>query len=129
MEGKKELKAEGKYLVLYDGFCKLCSGWVQWIIRRDRMRRITFMPLQQAALQEPDLTDRDAVVLRIGEKQYEGSEAVLRIALRLSFPWPLMGIFFLLPSFLREGMYRVLARNRLKWFGERDSCHLPTCVL
>ena len=129
MEGKKQLKAEEKCLVLYDGHCKLCSGWVQWIIRKDRRRRFAFLPLQQAALQESELLDRDAVVLRIGKKQYEGSGAVLRIALRLSFPWPLLGAFFLLPPFLRKGIYRVLARNRKKWFGERDSCHLPTCVI
>ena len=60
----------------------------------------------------------ETVVLMLKGKRYERSSAVLRIALHLRFPWPLLGIFFLVPARIRDSLYDLVARNRKKWFGE-----------
>ncbi len=73
-----------------------------------------------------DLPEIGATVKLIqGHKVYDRSTAVLRIACGLRFPWPLMGIFLLIPSFMRDPVYNMVARNRKRWFGERTTCYLP----
>lgn len=104
-------------LVLYDGHCRLCSSSVKWIMRNDVHKRFSFKALQ--------LRDDPTVVLILKGKRYERSSAVLRIALRLRFPWPLLGIFFLVPPMIRDSVYTLVARNRKKWFGEHLDCYIP----
>jgi predicted DCC family thiol-disulfide oxidoreductase YuxK len=43
----------------------------------------------------------------------------------LGFPWSLAGAFRAVPRVLRDPMYDFIARNRLRFFGKRDSCYLP----
>lgn len=64
----------------------------------------------------------DSVQLIMNGKLYERSSAVLRIALRLKFPWPLLGIFFLVPPFIRDRIYMLIALKRRQWFGEETGC-------
>ncbi|MEL7063535.1 MAG: DCC1-like thiol-disulfide oxidoreductase family protein, partial [Bacteroidota bacterium] len=45
---------------------------------------------------------------------------------RLGFPFALAWVFMLVPGFIRDAVYKVIARNRYRWFGKRDSCRLPT---
>ncbi len=132
-----------RMVVLYDGFCNLCSRSVQWIIRNDPRRRFSFAPLQAAdskiftsgripldeESEEPAARgvplDEESVILVLNDRVYLRSAAALRIAIRLRFPWPLLGIFFIVPRFLRDPVYRIIARNRKRWFGERDQCYIP----
>ena len=72
-----------------------------------------------------DRPEGDTVLLLMNEKIYHRSGAALRIATRLRFPWPLLGIFLLVPPFLRNGIYNLVARNRKRWFGTRSTCYLP----
>jgi predicted DCC family thiol-disulfide oxidoreductase YuxK len=67
----------------------------------------------------------ETVLLVIGGKHFERSSAVLQIAIRLRFPWPLLGFFFVLPRFIRDPLYDLVARNRKRWFGERATCYIP----
>ncbi len=125
------------WTVFFDGHCRLCSRSVRWIIRNDRRKRFTFIPLQALQQEENkrqngtlDLTvdprgQSDTVLLVLDGKEYVRSGAILRIALRLRFPWPMLGIFFLVPPFIRDAAYRLVARNRKSWFGEEPSCYVP----
>ena len=106
-------------MILYDGYCNLCSRTVQWVIRNDRAGRFTFEPL-------PGDENQRSVVLVSGGKRYERSAAAIRIALGLRFPWPLAGILFVVPRFLRDPVYDWVARNRKRWFGTRDTCYVPS---
>ncbi len=65
------------------------------------------------------------VILEEEGKRYERSTAVIRIALGLRFPWPLLGVLFLLPRVLRDPVYDLVARHRYRWFGRRKSCYVP----
>lgn len=117
-------------LVLYDAHCKLCNWSVRWIIRNDVHKRFSFKalkaidrPLEMEQELESDDSVKDddpfeTVVLMLKGKRYERSSAVLRIALHLRFPWPLLGIFFLVPARMRDSLYDLVARNRKRWFGE-----------
>jgi len=117
-------------VVHYDAHCKLCSWSVRWIRRNDVHKRFSFKALQamdhslemgKQGASEDSVEDDDpfeTVVLMLKEKRYERSSAVLRIALHLRFPWPLLGIFFLVPVRIRDSLYDLVARNRKRWFGE-----------
>jgi len=82
------------------------------------------------ALQDADLLGTlkqpgDTVQLLMAGKRYERSTAALMIAIRLRFPWPLLGILFIIPLFVRDALYKMVARNRKRWFGERSTCYIP----
>ena len=112
-------------MVMYDGYCNLCSRTVQWILKYDRQKEFSFIPLQQTEYEGLDYSNSDTVLLLMNGKIYNRSGAVLQIAMRLKFPWPLLGIFIIIPPFVRNGVYNLISRNRKKWFGSRTTCYLP----
>ena len=127
-------------LILFDGVCNLCHGFVQFVIRHDAAGRFEFAALQSEAartrlaglgapLPAPG-TDPDSVLLLDGGRLYSHSEAVLRIAGQLGGGWTLLAApGWLLPARLRDGLYRFVARNRYRWFGRQQECWLPTPAL
>jgi predicted DCC family thiol-disulfide oxidoreductase YuxK len=118
-------------IVLFDGVCNLCNGSVQFIIRRDPKARFRFASLQSTVGErlrgelgiDPTL---DSVLLVEDGRWYKESDAALRIAHGLGGPWKALGIFRLIPTFLRDRAYRLIARNRYRWFGKQETCWLPT---
>lgn len=122
-------------VLLFDGVCNLCNGSVNFIIDRDPAGYFKFAPLQSASgrklLEEHGLpTDSmDTLVLVEGGRSYVRSTAALRIARRLTFPWPLLVVGFLVPRVLRDLAYKLIATNRYRWFGKSETCRLPTPAL
>lgn len=124
-------------IILFDGVCNLCNGAVKFMIARDPKGVFKFASLQsevgQKLLAEYDLLDKniDSIVLIINKKAHCHSGAALRIARRLRGLWPLLYIFMLVPYFIRDWVYRWIARNRYKWFGKQaeDACLMPTKAL
>lgn len=119
-------------LVLFDGVCNFCNGWVRFLIRHDPAKRFRFAPLQsaagQAALRRLGLP-ADAlttIVVIEGERAYTKSSAALALARRLGGLWPLVGMFRLVPAPLRDAVYDVIARYRYRWFGRQAECLVPT---
>jgi predicted DCC family thiol-disulfide oxidoreductase YuxK len=119
-------------IVLFDGVCNLCNGAVQFIINRDRQGRFSFASLQSAAgqarLRQFGLSTEtfDTFVLVEGGQAYTRSTAALRMARRLPGPWRLLYILMLVPRPVRDWAYGLVARNRYRLFGRRDSCMMPT---
>jgi predicted DCC family thiol-disulfide oxidoreductase YuxK len=119
-------------IVLFDGVCNLCSGSVQFLIRRDPQARLRFASLQSVTgrrLQTERGLDPErlaSMVLVAGDRWYEESSGVLRMVRYLSGAWPLLAVFLLVPRPLRDLVYRWIARNRYRWFGKKESCWLPT---
>lgn len=115
-------------IVLFDGVCNLCNGFVQFVLKRDPRGRFRFASLQSDSARQllgPD-GPRETIVLLEAGKMYVRSAAALRIARGLRFPWPLLVIFAVIPRPLRDRLYDWVARNRYRWFGKRDACMLPT---
>jgi predicted DCC family thiol-disulfide oxidoreductase YuxK len=121
--------AEG--VVLFDGYCHLCDRSVQFVLDHDRRRVFRFAPSQSPAAQ-PFLarcglgTAPGTVVFVERDGWSVRSTAAIRMARRLGFPWSLAALALVVPAALRDLGYRVLARNRLRWFGQRDTCRIPT---
>jgi predicted DCC family thiol-disulfide oxidoreductase YuxK len=118
-------------VILFDGVCNLCNAWVQFVIRQDPQARFAFAPLDSEAANEL-LRERratvtsDSIILVEKDGIYDQSTAALRIARRLAGPWSLAAVFLIVPTFLRDAVYRLIARNRYRWFGRRDVCMIPT---
>ncbi|MBC8030550.1 MAG: DUF393 domain-containing protein [Pyrinomonadaceae bacterium] len=128
--------AETNPIILYDGVCGLCNGLVQFILRRDSHDRFRFASLQSefaATLLKrhgADAHDLDTfyVVLdhgQPGERVLMRSDAILHVASIFGGIWTLAGVGRILPKVLRDGMYRVVARNRYRVFGKHETCMLP----
>ncbi len=122
----------GERVVLFDGVCKLCNGWVKFIIRHDRARLFKLAAVQsaegQAILRWFGMpADSFATLLYVeGRDLFVRSEAIARILRQLPAPWPLLALFRFLPLSLRDWCYDRIARNRYRLFGRYDSCLLPT---
>ncbi|WP_422104396.1 thiol-disulfide oxidoreductase DCC family protein [Winogradskyella sp.] len=123
-----------KQLILFDGVCNLCNSSVLFVIRRDKNNRFLFAPLQSEVGQDIikafniDTEETDSIILYNPKERriYHKSSAALRVAKSLGFPTHLMSIFFIVPTVLRNWIYDIIARNRYKWFGKKDSCMIPT---
>jgi predicted DCC family thiol-disulfide oxidoreductase YuxK len=119
-------------IILFDGVCNLCNGFVQFVIRQDTARRFRFASLQSDTARQllRDLPSSgrgvDSVVLIENGRYYQQSTAALRILRHLRGAWPLLYGLIVLPAFLRDWIYAGIASNRYRWFGKRQTCMLPT---
>lgn len=119
-------------IILFDGVCNLCNNFVQFVIARDPEGQFKFGTLQSVAakevLQHINLSTNDlsTVILIENEKVYTQSTVGLRVVKRLD-TW-LRFFYFLnyLPKSLRDFFYRIISKNRYNWFGQKDSCMIPT---
>jgi predicted DCC family thiol-disulfide oxidoreductase YuxK len=121
-----------KPILIFDGVCNFCNWWVDFVLKRDKKGKVLFTanqePAGQAILAKFGITtfgDPDSVYLYQDGHLYSYSSAALRLAKLLPFPWFLMAGFLIIPRFIRDGIYKWIARNRYKWFGKTEACRLP----
>lgn len=121
-----------KSIILFDGVCNLCNSTVNFIIKHDKEERYLFASLQSDAAKEILLQyhhkkiNFESVLLIKNDKIYEKSTAVLLIIKQLSNGYYLFYYFIIIPKTIREWVYNIIAKNRYKWFGKRESCLLPS---
>lgn len=121
--------AEG--VVLFDGYCNLCDRSVRFVIDRDRRRVFRFAPSQSPGaavfLARCGLGSAPGTIVFVERDGWSvRSTAAIHMARRLGWPWSLATAALIVPAGLRDVVYRVVARNRLRWFGQRDTCRIPT---
>jgi predicted DCC family thiol-disulfide oxidoreductase YuxK len=123
---------EHKAIVLFDGVCNLCNTWVQRIIKNDAHDYFRFASLQSdigiSLLSQYQIqlsSEPESVVLIESGKAYKYSGAALRIARKLSFPYRLLYPLIIIPAFVRDAVYKLIARNRYSWWGKQASCMVP----
>jgi predicted DCC family thiol-disulfide oxidoreductase YuxK len=122
----------GKPVVLFDGVCNLCNRSIQFIIKKDKKKEFLFASLQGSTGQELlkkfglPANDLNSFVLIEGDTIYRRSSAALKIVNKLGGGWKLFYGFMIVPSFIRDAVYNLIAGNRYKWFGKRDECMIPT---
>lgn len=127
-----KVEPQNNDIVLFDGVCNLCSGSVLFIIQHDRKRVFKFASLQASFSQQQldkfkvDKNLLHSLILVRGNQIFERSDAALEIARQLSGGWPILYIFKILPRFLRDGIYNLIARNRYRLFGKKEECWIPT---
>lgn len=115
-----------KPLVLYDGYCAPCNRSVSFLQARQLPGALEYASLQsprgQRVLAAAGLPqqDYDSVVVQDGERVYLRSAAALHLLRYLRSPWPLLGALRIVPTFLRDPVYNLIAHNRYAWFGKTD---------
>ncbi len=117
-------------VILFDGECNFCDSSVQFIISRDPKGLFHYSSLQSDTGRElmrkyGVREDVDSMVLIENGKVYYKSAAALRICRHLKGAWKLLYSLIIVPRPIRNAVYDVIARNRYKWFGKKESCMLP----
>ena len=126
----------GGAVIVFDGVCVLCNGWVGFLLRQDRVGRYRFAAMQsdagRALLATHGLDPDDpASFLLIENDRGEAprvatdSDAIRRVLVGLGGGWRMANLLALVPRRVRDPAYRWLARNRYRWFGRHDACTLP----
>ncbi|MCG9911115.1 MAG: thiol-disulfide oxidoreductase DCC family protein [Flavobacteriales bacterium] len=118
-------------IVYFDGVCNVCNASVQFILKRDKYNRFKFAALQGKSGQE--ILNRlnmktsafDTFLLFENGKMYQKSTAALRVIKQLNSFWPLLYVLIIIPPFIRDFFYGLIARNRYRLFGKRESCMIP----
>ena len=118
-------------IVFFDGVCGLCNTSVNWVMNRDRRKAFRFSPLQgetaAAILPKTDIESLHSMVLQLNGRIFRKSSAAVRILWQLGPLEKAAGtLLWLIPRPLRDVGYGIVARNRYRWFGKKETCRLPT---
>lgn len=117
-------------IVYFDGYCNVCNAFIDFLIRRDRSRRIKYAPLQgQTAsrnLPKEKVTELSTMALQDSSGIFFESTAAIKAIACLGGVYSLMKVFLLVPRFLRDFVYRWVAARRYLFAGRRDTCRVPT---
>ena len=122
-------------VIFFDGVCNLCNHSVQFIIKRDHKDYFRFAALQ-SDIAGQKLSDFDfnadnlkTIILLENGKVYLRSTAALRIARHLSGGWPILFGLIIIPAFIRDFVYQLIANNRYRIWGKTESCMVPSAEL
>lgn len=117
-------------IVYFDGVCSVCNGFVDFLISRDRNHSLQYATLQGETaknnLDEELYKNMNSIIFQTDEKVYTQSNAALMALSSLGGFWKFAVWLRLIPRFIRDAFYNLIARNRYSWFGKRDACRLPT---
>jgi len=106
-------------IVLFDGVCNFCNYWVKFAVKHDRKKKLKFAPLQGETAKRVlsqhhlDPTSLSSVILVDKGKAYTQSSAAILYGL------------IIIPKTLRDFLYNIIARNRYRWFGKKETCMIP----
>jgi predicted DCC family thiol-disulfide oxidoreductase YuxK len=115
-------------IILFDAECVLCSANAQFVLKHDKIGHFRLASMQgevgSTLYRENgiDPNDPSTMIVIDGSRVRQNSDAVLSIYEALGFPWRLVALFRLVPIFIRDPAYRLVARNRYRLFGKRTSC-------
>lgn len=123
-------------IIVFDGVCVLCNGWVRFLLRHDRSRRYVFAAMQgdtgRALLTAHGLDPDDPVSFLLVEydtgttaRVSVDSDAIRRVLVGLGGLWRVCGLMRCVPRAVRDPLYRLVARYRYRLFGRHDACMLP----
>lgn len=125
------MSAEDGPIIVFDAVCVLCSSHAQFVLRHDHRRVFRLASMQSDtghALYRRfgiDPTDPETLILVDGDRVFRDSDAVLEIWKRLGRVWKSSALFSAVPRAVRDPIYRWVARNRYRLFGQRETCWTP----
>ena len=124
-----------QHIIVFDGVCNLCSGWVHFIIKRDPSAAFYFCSVQSDAgkallafIGLPTDQIETVVYFRSGEV-FLRSSACLEIVKALPAGWPILSIGLYIPRVFRDWCYNVIAKNRYRWWGRKTQCLQPSASI
>jgi predicted DCC family thiol-disulfide oxidoreductase YuxK len=119
-------------IIVFDAMCVLCSANAAFVLRHDRVGRFRLASMQGAigaALYRRfgiDPTNPETLIVVEDGRALRDSDAVLAIWAGLDRPWNGLAAFQIVPRWLRDPVYRWVARHRYRLFGRRSTCWIPT---
>ncbi|KQP52215.1 thiol-disulfide oxidoreductase [Methylobacterium sp. Leaf106] len=123
--------ADDRPIIIFDGHCALCVGWIRFVMQRDHAKRFRFLSAQSAlgrALYAHYGLDTDRLetnILLCEGRAWFKLEGSIRIASSLGFPWSLAATLRLIPTRGQTALYDLIANSRFVLFGRKDVCHRP----
>ena len=118
-------------IILFDAECVLCSANAQFVLSHDKQERFYLASMQGEVgaylFRENGLDPADPTSILVvdGDHVRKDSNAVLSIYEGLGWPWKAARMFRIIPAALRDPIYRLIARNRYRLFGKRETCWVP----
>jgi predicted DCC family thiol-disulfide oxidoreductase YuxK len=120
----------GSRMIVFDGYCHLCSAWARFITRHQgRFELVAMQSDEGKALLVADQIDPDdpsTFLVLDGARHLTASDAVIHVVAASGGPWRMTYALRVIPRRWRDGIYRMVARNRYRWFGRRATCYLPS---
>ncbi|WP_448547562.1 thiol-disulfide oxidoreductase DCC family protein [Thalassotalea fusca] len=126
------LMTKNDCVILFDGKCKLCNAWSQFIIKYDKQDAFKLCSVQSSEGQDilkyfnMPVDHFDTMLYVVGNQPFDKSDAFLEVVNKLGFPWRLLRIFKLLPKKIRNWLYDRIALNRYFLFGQYETCMMPS---
>lgn len=123
---------DNRYIVVFDGVCNFCNSAVNFIIKRDPEGIFVFAPMQtelaKQLMQKHEIynADIDTFLLIKNDQCFVFSTAALEITKDLTGLWYLFNLFRVIPSSVRDTIYKLFGRNRYRLFGRKEACIIPT---
>lgn len=121
------MSIEKTAIVIYDGICPFCIYWIKKLKRFDRKNIITVMPMQSlgaslTGMQHDAPSMTGTVVLLFNGHTYIRSEAVLKVLSLMGFPFSLFSFARIIPRFVRDKIYDLIASNRYILMRQAQPC-------
>ncbi len=123
---------ENHPVILFDGVCNLCNASVQYVIKHDPKHIFRFASLQSSFAEKIllkhnlPLNNYNSFILLHNNQIYTRSAAALLVAKQLRGFIRFLYVFIIVPKFIRDAVYNIIANNRYKWFGRKNECWIPT---
>ena len=118
-------------IIIFDGYCALCSGWAKFVLRHDQQAKYRLLsaqsPLGKALYAHYGLDPDDFqtnILIEDGTAWFK-SRGSIRMIAGLGLPWSLVSLLRIAPTRAMDSLYDFVAKNRLRFFGKRNSCYLP----
>ena len=118
-------------ILLFDGICNYCNTWVNFIIRHDAKKKFKFAALQsvtgKSLLKQYNISEKnESATLIYNDTAHLKSSAGLHVLFHLGGIYSLAFMFIIIPEYIRDFYYDIVARNRYKWWGKKESCMIPS---
>lgn len=116
-------------IVFFDGMCNFCNFWVKFILANETLPKLYFASLNSVTSKKilPQILADNFSTIIFTENGiiYRKSAAILKIARYLNYPYRMVWIFKIIPTFFSDKIYDFIAKNRYKWFGKSETCLIP----
>lgn len=122
---------EGQPIIFFDGICNLCQQSVQFMLTHDTKGIFSFASLQSQFAEHIlaphgiSTAEMNTFILLEKNTVYTRSTAALRVLKKLGGLWALLYVLIVVPPFVRDAVYKWIAKNRYRWFGKQESCWMP----
>ena len=122
---------DDKPIIVFDGHCVLCSGFANFVIKYDKEKRLRLLAAQSELgealyahfkLKPDDYTTN--LLIENGRVRIKADGTIAMFGY-LGWPWKVLNIGRILPNRIADMFYNLIARNRIKWFGQQEICYLP----